>query len=544
MKTYPLCFIFLLLCFSDKIYCQNIKDGTAAINADSLRKHISVLASDDFQGRLPFTKGETKTINYLREQFKIAGLEAGNGKSYFQNVPMVSILAIAAPTMHVQSPKGNFDLKAHDDYIIWTDKTDEHISIDNTPLVFAGYGVVAPEYNWNDYAGLDVRGKVVMVMVNDPGYASGDPSFFKGTTMTYYGRWSYKFEEAARQGAKGCLIVHNTAAASYPFAVPQNNFNTSKLQLDKRGKHEKNCDIIGWVTEQAAQELLSKAGLDSGLLKKAHLRSFKAVDMHTTLSTTMHVQSTYKMSHNVIGKITGTKHSDEIIIYTAHWDHLGIGKPDEKGDSIYNGALDNASGTAGLLELARAFKSLKTPPQRTIIFLSVTGEEQGLQGSSYYANNPVYPIRKTVGNINMDVLNNFDKTHDMIVVGQGQNDLEDILKEEAIKVGRYIGPESHPEAGHYFRSDHFSFAKVGVPALDASGGIDVEGKGKEYGQKLKDDYTAKHYHRPSDEFDPNTWTMAGAVEDLKLYFLVGKRLAFSDKWPKWKATSEFKKLRR
>ena len=537
-----LCLILIAAC-NQKKQTVSPEDGLASFSAGSLKKDISVLASDSFMGRKPFTEGETKTIDYLQKQFAAVGLEPGNGNSFLQAVPMVNILAIAEAEMQVKSTKSNFTLKAYDDYIIWTNKTDSNISLENTELVFAGYGVVAPEYNWNDYEGLDVKGKVVMVMVNDPGFWSGDTSLFKGKTMTYYGRWTYKFEEAARQGAKGCLIVHNTKAASYPFSVQQKSFNTSRLQLDNRGKGIKNCDVIGWITEKAANKLFMAAGFDSSLLVKANRRGFKAVPLNLQLFTSMKVKATYNKSYNVIGKITGTKRPEEVIIYTAHWDHLGIGRPDATGDSIYNGALDNASGTAGLLELARAFKSMKAKPERSIIILSVTAEEQGLLGSQYYAENPVYPANKTVANINMDGLNRFSKTKDIIVVGEGQSDLEDYLKEAVEKAGGYISFDTHPEAGYYYRSDHFNFAKVGIPALYTDNGIDVIGKGKAYGQKLNDDYTDHNYHQPSDSYDSVNWTMEGAINDLKLLFLVGRRIAFEEKWPQWKQSSEFKAIR-
>lgn len=535
--------VILMLACGQKGSAVDHEDGLAAFSADSLKQHVSVLASDSFMGRKPFTQGETLTIDYLQKQFAAAGLEPGNGNSYLQEVPMVNIHTTAAPTMEVSSAKGKFNLKAPDDYVIWTEKTDPEITIKDADLVFAGFGVVAPEYNWNDYAGIDVKGKVVLVMVNDPGFSSGDSTLFKGKTMTYYGRWTYKFEEAARQGAKGCLIIHNTAAASYAFAIPANNFNTSRLQLDNRGKENKTCDMVGWIQEPVAKKLLLTAGLDTNLLVKANERGAKPVALNMKVSTSMKVEATYNKSHNVIGKITGTKYPDEVIIYTSHWDHLGIGKPDEKGDSIYNGAYDNASGTAGLIELARAFKSMKTKPERTIILLSVTSEEQGLQGSAYYAQNPIYPAAKTLANMNIDELNRFDKTKDIVVVGEGQSELEDYLKEEAEKMGRYIAYETHPEAGHYYRSDHFNFAKAGIPALYVNNGIDVEGKGKAYGQKIDDDYNANNYHRPSDQFDAATWSMAGGIDDLKLLFQVGKRLAFAKKFPQWKAGSEFKSIR-
>jgi len=517
------------------------EDGFASFSADTLANDIKVLASDSFMGRKPFTEGETKTIAYLQKRFSEVGLEPGNGASYLQDVPMVNIATEADSVMNVQSPKGNFQLKGFDDYVIWTEKTDAVINLKNDELVFAGYGVNAPERGWNDYEGLDVKGKVVMVLVNDPGYGI-DSSLFKGDTMTYYGRWTYKFEEAARQGAKGCLVIHNTKAASYPFSVVQNNWNGSRLHLDDRGKNVKYCDVVGWVSEPTAIKLLNAAGYDSTTLQKAAKKGFKAVVLNEKLSTSITVTATFNKSHNVIGKITGSKNPDEYIIYSAHWDHLGIGKPDETGDSIYNGALDNASATAGLLQLAKAFKSLQVKPERTIIFLSVTAEEQGLWGSAYYAQNPVYPANKTLANINMDGLNNVGKTKDIIVVGRGQSNLEDELKDAAQKMDRYTSFETHPEAGYYYRSDHFNFAKVGIPALYTARGVDVIGKGKDFGKQQEDDYREKHYHRPSDQISGD-WNLDGAIEDLKLLFMVGKRIAGEEKWPVWKEGSEFKKLR-
>ena len=528
---------FILSCGETDI---KTSEQTSLFSEDSLAKNISVLASDEFQGRKPFTAGETKTINYLKEQFSAMGVEPGNGDSYFQEVPMVNIATEPDSFMQVQSPKGNFTLKGFDDYVIWTEKTDSVISLKNDEVVFAGYGVVAPEYNWNDYAGIDVKGKIVLLLVNDPGYGV-DNSLFRGDTMTYYGRWTYKFEEAARQGAKGCLIIHNTKAASYPFSVVQNNWKGSKLRLDDRNNPQQYCSVIGWIPEKTAKNLFIAAGVDTTILKKGSLRDFKAVPLNLKLSTQMKVIPTYSKIHNVIAKITGAKYPDEYIIYTAHWDHLGIGKPDEEGDSIYNGAVDNASGTAGLLETARAFK--KNGPNRTIVFLSVTAEEQGLWGSAYYAQNPIFPLNKTLANINTDGLNKTGKTNDIIVVGRGQSELEDYLEEEAKKFDRYISFEPNPEAGSYYRSDHFNFAKVGVPALYAGSGIDLIGKEKGYGKKLKDEYSSKYYHRPSDEFDHNTWILEGAIQDLGLIYTVGQRIASEEKWPQWKAGSEFKAIR-
>jgi len=521
---------------------QDKKVSVSPFNRDSLAQHIIMLASDSFQGRKPFTLGETRTLDYLQSQFRSLGLEPGNGNSYFQEVPMVNITVDPDSIMEVTTAKTTFSLKRFQDFVIITETTDSVVSLDRDELVFAGYGVVAPEYNWNDYSGINVKGKVVLVMVNDPGFGTADTAIFKGKTMTYYGRWTYKYEEAARQGAKACLIIHNTEAASYPFKVVQNSWGTSNLYLDKRGSKNDHCVLRGWVSAGATKKLLAAAGKDTALLLQANNHGFKAISLGEKLSIRVRVKAVYNVSQNVIAKITGTKRPDEYILYTAHWDHLGIGHPDAKGDSIYNGAVDNASGTAALLEMARAFNNLKEKPERTILFLSVTGEEQGLLGSEYYGQHPIYPLKKTVADLNMDGISPNEKSNDIVIVGYGQNELEDYVAEAAKIQGRYIAPESRPEAGSYYRSDHFSLAKVGVPALDASGGIDIVGKGKDFGKAQQDDYVAHHYHSPSDEYSPS-WTFEGGLQDMELLFMIGKRLAFETSWPAWKSGSEFKAIR-
>ncbi|MCK6618614.1 MAG: M28 family metallopeptidase [Cyclobacteriaceae bacterium] len=541
--------IFLLLIFltvscskKDNVFTR--EDGLSSFSVSGLEQHLKTLASDDFMGRMPFTEGEKKTLAYLEEQLNQLSIEPGNGTSYLQEVPLVKITATAAPTMTITSKKGSFTLDGLKDYVIWTERTDEKIELRDVDLVFAGFGIVAPEYNWNDYEGLDVKDKVVLVMVNDPGFGSGDSTLFKGNTMTYYGRWTYKFEEAARQGAKGVLIIHDDVAAGYGFWVVQNNWNTSRLYLDRRATNPYFCEMVGWVTNPAAKKLFESAGVDwAATVSAARKPGFKAIPMNLKLSTTLSVQATYDKSYNVIGKITGAQQPDEYIIYSTHWDHLGIGKADERGDTIYNGALDNASGTAGMLELAKAFKSVKNKPSRSIVFLFVTAEEQNLLGSAHYAANPIYPIEKTVANINIDGINPYGKMNDIVVVGIGQSDLEDYLNEEAKAVGRYTSPEPNPVAGYYFRSDHFSFAKVGVPALYTGTGINHFEKGTDYGKQLQDEYVAKYYHKPSDEYDTSRWNLEGAVEDLKLLFNVGKRLSLENTWPWWKLGSEFRAIR-
>jgi Zn-dependent M28 family amino/carboxypeptidase len=520
------------------------QDGLTSFTEAGFEAHLKTLASDEFMGRMPFTEGETKTLAYLEDEIKKIGLEPANGDSYLQEVPLVEITTTTAATMTVKSQKGGLTLEGLKEYVIWTPRPDqEEIKLENEELVFAGYGVVAPEKNWNDYEGLDVKGKVVLVLVNDPDFGTTD-STFKGNTMTYYGRWTYKFEEAARQGAKGCIVIHDDVPAGYGFWVVQNSWNASKLYLDNRGKENVVCDAIGWVSQPAAKRLFEAAGIDyAEAVARAHKQGFKPEPMNLNLSLSMTVKAKYDKSYNVVAKITGTTQPDEYLIYSTHWDHLGIGKADEKGDTIYNGALDNASGSAGQLEIAKAFLSLKNKPARTVVFTWVTAEEQGLLGSEYYAQNPLYPKEKTVANINIDGVNPNGKTNDIVVVGEGQSELEDYLIEEAKRVGRYVAPEPNPVAGYYFRSDHFNFAKVGIPALYTGEGIDNVEKGKEFGKQLQDDYVAKYYHKPSDEYNTELFKLDGSIEDIKILFNVGKRISMEKTWPQWKATSEFKPIR-
>lgn len=516
-----------------------ISGGTPFIK-DSLIAEIHTLASDSFQGRRPFTAGENKTIGYLVNAYKTLGLEPGNDAGYTQDVPLVEISPAAPATMQFASPKGTIPLQTLTDFVLWTERPDPINTIDRNDVIFAGFGVVAPEYNWNDYAGLDVRGKTVLVMVNDPGFY--DSTLFKGHTMTYYGRWTYKYEEAARQGAKACLIIHNTAAASYPFAVVQNSNGGVKLHLDTRSAPSYQLTVQGWITAETTKKLLAAAGRDSSLLESAKKRGFKGEQLKLQLSAALKVKEVYNMSHNVVAKITGTKYPDEYVIYSAHWDHLGIGKPDAKGDSIYNGAADNASGTAAILEIARAFKN-GPKPGRTVVFLSVTAEEQGLLGSAYYSRHPVYPLATTVADLNIDVLNTYGPTKDITYSGKGQSELEDYLAEEAKKKERYVAPEDHPEAGHFFRSDHFNFARAGVPSLTADGGVDDKTRGPAFGKQKHDEYTEQRYHQPADEYNAATWNLDGALEDMELVYKIGIRLANGHEWPGWKTGSEFKAIR-
>jgi Zn-dependent M28 family amino/carboxypeptidase len=508
-----------------------------------LEPNLITLSSDEFMGRMPFTEGENLTTSFLESKFKEMGLEPGNGDSYFQEVPMVSITTYPEQSMEFKTAQGSVVGEGLKDFVIWTQRTDSVVRVENAEVVFAGFGIVAPEYGWNDYKNLDVKGKIVVVMINDPGFGSEDSTFFKGNTMTYYGRWTYKYEEAVRQGALGCLIVHNTIPAGYGFNNIQNSWKASKLYLDDRGQDKYKLGFEGWITLPFATQLFEKMGKNqSELLQNARKPDFQGFSTGMTLSTSLAVEPTYNVSKNVIAKVTGKTAPEEVIIYTAHWDHIGIGKPDETGDTIYNGALDNASGTAALLALAKAFKT-DEQPDRTVVFLAVTAEEQGLWGSAYYAKQPIYPKEKTVANINMDGVNPYGKMKDVSVIGVGQSEMEDLLDEELKKLGRYAAPEPNPVVGYYFRSDHFNFAKIGIPALYIGTGIDHVEKGKEFGKQFQDDYVAQYYHKPADEYDPTRWNLDGAVDDVQLLYQVGRNLANSTKWPGWKEGSEFKAIR-
>ncbi|WP_205499694.1 M28 family metallopeptidase [Rufibacter psychrotolerans] len=521
-------------------------EATAApevrVTEDSYRTYVTALASDAMEGRKPFSNGEKKTLAYLEQEAKALGLEPGNGNSYLQEVPMVEITSSPAPTMTVKGKK-SMTLKGLEDYVIWARRPEENVSIKDSELVFAGFGIVAPEYNWNDYAGLNVKDKVVVVLVSDPGFYSSDTTFFKGRTMTYYGRWTYKLEEAARQGAKGCLIVHATEPAGYGFQVVQNNWNTSKFYLAPKGQDAYRCAMEGWITTPVAEKLFAAAGKNfQSELQRAAKPGFKGSSLGQTVSTSLKARVKHDTSYNFIAKISGGNQVQEAIVYSAHWDHLGIGKKNQQNDSIYNGAADNASGTAGLLAVAKAFKAQGQQPDRTVVFLAVTAEEQGLLGSQFYAENPTVPKEKTVANLNMDMLTPLGLTKDIVLIGRGQSELEEMLAQEARKEGRYVAPEPNPEAGLYYRSDHFNFAKTGIPALFTGMGIDHVQLGKAEGKKLLDHFTANIYHKPNDEVNA-AFKLDGAVADLQLLYQLGRRLAFSKEWPQWKAGSEFKAIR-
>jgi len=515
------------------------KEISNPITGGDVKSHIAVLANDSLTGRMPFTTGEDKTIKYIAAQFKDLGLEPGNNGSYFQDVPMVSITG--TPSDIIIAGASALTLKPTVDFSASTRQELDSVQLKNSPLVFAGYGIVAPEYNWNDYKGLDVKGKTVVVLVNDPGFKSGDGSLFKGDTMTYYGRWTYKYEEAARQGAAGVLIIHQTEPASYPWTVINGNGH-AKLYLRQQDKHLSRCKVEGWLNEEAAKKILTAAGINGDLRALARKRSFKAIPLIQTISLSITNKLKYSTSHNVVAVLKGRTTPDEYVIYTAHWDHLGIGKPDAKGDSIYNGAVDNASGVAAVLSVAKAFTQLSDKPKRSIVFLTVTSEEQGLLGSEYYATHPIYPINKTVADLNMDALGNFGETNDFSITGKGQNDLEDYVEKLAVKQNKKVIGDDKPGAGHYYRSDHFNFAKVGIPALDINNGIESTLHGVAWGKQQKEDYVAHNYHQPSDNYS-DAMNTEGMAQVANILFNVGLQLANETIFPGWKKGSEFKAAR-
>ncbi|MFQ5876889.1 MAG: M28 family peptidase [Acidobacteriota bacterium] len=512
------------------------------ITADDLARHIRTLSSDRFEGRFPSSPGEERTIEYLKGRFESLGLRPGNGDSFFQDVPLVSIAADPDTRLVVEGGTGTSSFAYGDQFMAWTTRVVRRAEIVASDMVFVGYGTVAPEFEWDDYAGIDVRGRTVVMLVNDPGFATKDEDLFEGRAMTYYGRWTYKFEEAARQGAAGAFIVHETEPAAYPWEVVRGSWSGEQFGLVSPDRNMSRAAVEGWVTQQTARALFSQAGLDFDALKeKAARRGFRAVPMGLTTSVALDNTTRESTSRNVLALLRGRERPDEYVIYMAHWDHLGT-DPDLEGDSIYNGALDNASGTATLLELAEAFASLDPPPARSIVFLATTAEEQGLLGSAFYAANPVYPPEKTVAAINMDGANIWGPMRDVTIVGYGKSELDDYVARAARRQGRRVRPDPEPEKGFYYRSDHFTLAKVGIPALYTDAGIDHVEHGEEWGRARRDEYTAERYHKPSDEFDPG-WDLSGAVDDARLLFMAGYRLANGTDFPSWREGTEFKARR-
>ncbi|MEM7083338.1 MAG: M28 family metallopeptidase [Pseudomonadota bacterium] len=518
---------------------QNHRD----IDLKVFMRHVRMLSADEFGGRSPASLGEEKTINYLRDELRNMGVGPGNGNSYFQDVPLVTMTATPDEVMTVRNDSAEtIDLQFGPDMVIWTKRVTSRSEINDSEMVFVGYGIVAPEYNWNDYEGVDVEGKTVVILVNDPGYATQDPELFNGNAMTYYGRWTYKFEEAAKQGAAGALVIHETAPAAYPWSVVEGSWTGAQHDLVTPDKNMGRAAIEGWITDVRADQLFKAMGSSYEQAKKDALdRNIKAQPMGMSVSAGLSNTISVADSQNVVGKIEGSDRPDEYILYMAHWDHLGI-DPTLEGDQIYNGAVDNATGTAGLLMIARAFTQLDVKPERSILFVAVTAEESGLLGSRQFANNPPMPLKKIVGGINMDALNVYGPTRDVSVIGYGSSELEQYLAKAASAQGRTIGPEPTPERGYFYRSDHFNMSKKGVPMLYAKGGVNLIDGGVEAGTAAQTAYTVNDYHKPSDEIN-DSWKPTGTAEDLQMFFDIGKQLAMESTFPSWYPGNEFRAIR-
>jgi Zn-dependent M28 family amino/carboxypeptidase len=522
------------------------------ISGESLLANIRTLASDEFEGRGPGTPGEEKTVAFLLEQFgALPNIQPGNPDgSWTQAVTLVGMRAErdAAFTVNGQRIPASFP----NDFVAMTRRVTPEVRVEDSELVFVGYGVVAPEYGWDDYKDVDVRGKTIIMLVNDPAVPHpADPSrldddMFRGDAMTYYGRWTYKYEIATERGAAAAIIIHETGPAGYPWTVVSGSWGGENFDIVTPDRNMGRVAVESWITRDLAAQIFAASGLDFDDLKAAAARTdFRPVALNGTASFQVrNTQIREIESNNVIARLEGShpERRNEYIVYTAHWDHLGIGPRDLSGDTIYNGAQDNASGTAGLIEIARAYSALETAPERTILFLAVTAEERGLLGAKHYATQPLYPLERTLANINMDGLNQWGRTRDIAIIGRGNTTLEDILEEEVIRQGRVVVSDPEPAKGFFYRSDHFEFAKVGVPALYTDKGTQYIGRPDGWGLMKREEYTAEDYHKPSDEVKDD-WDLSGAVEDLRLYFLVGFRVANATAWPAWKDGTEFKATR-
>jgi Zn-dependent M28 family amino/carboxypeptidase len=526
-----------------------LKSAFDSITANELTQHTRVLSGDEYEGRGPGTKGEELTVKYLTEQYQRIGLKPGNPDGTFiQKVPLVGFTGVPSASFTVGGKQIN--LTFPQDYVAVSRRFVPESKAENSDMVFVGYGVVAPEYGWDDYKGLDVRGKTIVILINDPQVPDSadssklDDKMFKGKAMTYYGRWTYKYEIAAQKGAAAAIIIHETGPAGYPYEVVSGSWSRENFDIQTPDRNMGRAAVESWITTDRAKELFTASGQDFDALKKAAIsKDFKPVVLNAKANMTVKNTIREINSNNVIGKLEGADPTlkNEYVIYTAHWDHLGR-DPKLTGDQIFNGALDNASGTAALIEIAEAFTKLATPPKRSILFLAVTAEEKGLLGAKYYAENPLYPLNKTLANINMDGVNQWGRTTDVTMVGDDNSTLIDLLREAATAQRRVVNPDPESEKGFYYRSDHFEFAKQGVPALYTDAGINYEGKDSAFSKQKRDEYTSKDYHKVSDEIKPD-WDLTGAVDDAQLLTVIGYRVAQGDKYPEWKAGSEFKAKR-
>ena len=526
-----------------------LQPALEAITPDGLLAHIKILASDQFEGRAPGTKGEELSVKYITDQLKQIGLKPGNPNgSYVQEVPLAGIKS--EPRISFTIGDRTTELKYPDDFVASSARLQSEIKVENSNMVFVGYGIVAPEYGWDDYKDADVSGKTILMLIGDPPVPDPkdasklDDKLFKGKAMTYYGRWTYKYEIAAQKGAAAAVIIHETEAAAYPYSVVKTSWAKENYEIDNPNKNTDAVPVRSWVTLDVGKKLLADCGQDFDSLKKrAITKEFRPVALNAKAN--IEIKQTLRpfRSHNVIGKLDGSdpKLQNEYVIYTAHWDHLGR-HPELQGDQIFNGAIDNASGVASLIQLAAAFTKLNPPPKRSVLFMATTAEEAGLLGAKFYAEYPLYPLEKTLADINIDTVNPWGKTHDIEDLSDNNSTLDDLLAAAAQRNGRVMTPNSQPEKGSFYRADHFEFSKLGVPSLYTGGGKDFGGKPANFGQQKKDDYTAHHYHQVSDEVDPN-WDLSGAVQDIDLLFEVGYQVANGDKFPEWKPGTEFKAKR-
>jgi Zn-dependent M28 family amino/carboxypeptidase len=517
--------------------------AAGTISEATIKDATRTLSSDAFEGRAPGSAGEAKTIAFLTERFKAAGLQPGNGGKWVQEVPLVEITGKDFAPLSITGKGAPLSFQYGKDWVGATYREEAETKIAGSELVFVGYGINAPEKGWNDYAGLDVTGKTVVILVNDPDWqAQGLEGPFNGKAMTYYGRWTYKYEEAARQGAAAALIVHQTAPAAYGWNVVESSWSGPQAYAQRGPDAGPLTQMNGWVTEDAARAILKAAGQDlDALTKAAQAKGFKAVPLGMSLSTGFRNDVRSFLSHNVIGILPGSEKPDEYVLHTAHWDHLGRCTPAPDGDDICNGAIDNATGTAALVALAEAHAKAGAP-RRSLVFLAVTAEESGLLGATYYAQNPVFPLAQTVGGVNMDALQMAGPAKDVTAVGFGKSALDQFLDAALKADGRTVTPDPKPENGYYYRSDHFAFAKLGVPMLYIDGGQDLIEGGRAAGEAVAADYTGKRYHGPADEFD-ESWDWSGVMADLQLYYRLGRMMAMSTSWPNWNEGDEFRAIR-
>ena len=540
--------VALSLSLSCSAHAADKSPAAVKFDAKRLSDEVKMLSSDAFEGRGPATPGETKTVAYVTEQMKAAGLTPGgdlkDGKrAWTQAVPLArSEITGAANLSLTVAGKAQPLTQGNEISVRAALDGSKAVALENVPLVFCGYGVKAPERNWDDFKGADLKGKIMVVLVNDPDFETGVGDF-GGKAMTYYGRWTNKYEEGARRGAAGVFVIHETEPAAYGWATVKNSNTNAMFDIVRDNPAEVHTKVEGWITRDLAVDLFKRSGLDFDALKKqAQTHDFKPVTFKDAgFSAHYAVEQKVITSQNIVGRVEGSSHADETVIYSAHWDHLGVGAPDAKGDKIYNGAIDNGTGTAALIELGRAFAH-GPKPRRSVVFLNVTAEEKGLLGSEYYASKPLYPLAKTVANLNTDALDPKGPAHNFSQSGSAQSGLLDAVIAEAKKAGLAFAPDPHPEHGAFFRSDHFSFAKRGVPALSFESGNDLVDGGTAAGEAAAKEYVANNYHQPSDEWKAS-WTFAGMIHDLPVLYQVGRDLADSEQWPNWSSDSEFRAIR-